>query len=361
MKRISVFVIALFAMIAFAASLGAQTQVGIVLPTKDEPRWIQDQTRFQDALGKANISAEILFSQGDPAKEKANVEALISKGIKVLVICPQDGAAGVSTVEMAKKAGITVIAYARMFPNTDAVDYYINHDSLSVGTAWGKFLIEKAAGRKGLPLYLYAGDLGDSNAFVFFEGAWKALQPKIADGTFRIVNSKQAVALQKKNNLTRDEQAKIIGEVTTKWNPSEAKNKASANLTVAKKADKGEVFVAAPNDPTARAISREFFKDKDVTKVWITGQDVEKSSVQMIIDGTQSMTVFKDVRDLISATMTTVQAVLAGKKPTTNAINNNGKKDIPMMQSDVIVITRDNIKKYLIESGYYNASDFEGL
>ncbi|NLE92425.1 MAG: substrate-binding domain-containing protein, partial [Chloroflexi bacterium] len=67
--------------------------VGIVLPTKDEPRWIQDETRFKDALTEQGYAVEILFSQGDPAKEKQNVETLISKGIKVLIICPHDGTA----------------------------------------------------------------------------------------------------------------------------------------------------------------------------------------------------------------------------------------------------------------------------
>ena len=67
--------------------------VGIVLPTKDEPRWIQDETRFKEALTAAGYDVEILFSQGDSAKEKANVESLITKGIKVLIICPQDGTA----------------------------------------------------------------------------------------------------------------------------------------------------------------------------------------------------------------------------------------------------------------------------
>ena len=65
--------------------------VGIVLPTKDEPRWIQDQARFQAAFKAAGYGVEILFSQGDSAREKANVEALVSKGVKILIICPQGG------------------------------------------------------------------------------------------------------------------------------------------------------------------------------------------------------------------------------------------------------------------------------
>ena len=68
-------------------------QVGIVLPTKDEPRWLQDQAQFEKILGDAGFTNQVLFSQGSSATEKTNVETLISQGIEVLIICAQDGAA----------------------------------------------------------------------------------------------------------------------------------------------------------------------------------------------------------------------------------------------------------------------------
>src|SRR5262245_26482498 len=80
--------------------------VGIVLPTKDEPRWIQDETRFKEALTAKGYDVEILFSQGDSAKEKANVESLITKGIKVLILTPQDGAAAAAAADAARAAGV---------------------------------------------------------------------------------------------------------------------------------------------------------------------------------------------------------------------------------------------------------------
>ena len=96
--------------------------VGIVLPTKDEPRWIQDETRFREALQQAGYQVEILFSQGSSAKEKENVEALISKGIKVLIICPHDGTAAAAAAEAARAAGVKVISYDRLIRETEAVD-----------------------------------------------------------------------------------------------------------------------------------------------------------------------------------------------------------------------------------------------
>src|SRR6266851_6165560 len=173
----------------------AVLNVGIVLPTKDEPRWIQDQTRFQDALTKAGYNVQILFSQGDSAKEKANVEALISQGIKVLIITPQDASAAAAAADEAHAAGIKVISYDRLILGTASVDYYVTFDSLQVGALQAQYLIDHVKA-KGQPLYLYAGAASDNNAFLFFEGAWEKLQPKIADGTFVIKNSDKAVGLQ---------------------------------------------------------------------------------------------------------------------------------------------------------------------
>ncbi|MEM5775003.1 MAG: sugar-binding protein, partial [Anaerolineaceae bacterium] len=334
--------------------------VGIVLPTKDEPRWVQDETRFRDALKAAGYDVEILFSQGSSAKEKENVEALITKGVKVLIICPQDGDAAAAAVEEARKAGIKVISYDRLITSTDAVDYYVTFDSVAVGAKQGQYLVDHASGT-GLPLYLYAGAASDNNAFLFFEGAWKALQPKIADGTFVIKNSSEAVALQDKATLTRDEMSKIIGQVTTNWDFNTAKNLAESNLTVATAADKGEVFILAPNDGTARAIADAFGADKDVTKYYVTGQDAEKASVQYIIDGKQSMTVFKDVRTLVKDAITMAVSLLKGETVATTGSYDNKKIQVPAKQSEVIAVDASNVKSALIDSGYYSASDFTGL
>ncbi len=227
---------------------------------------------------------EILFSQGDSAKEKQNVETLISKGVKVLIICPQDSTVAAASAEAARAAGVKVISYDRLITDTEAVDYYGTFDSVSVGAAQGQYLVDHAEGT-GNPLYLYAGAASDNNAFLFFEGAWNVLQPKIADGTFVIKNSAEAVALQDKATLTRDEMGKIIGQITTNWDFNAAKTLAESNLTAAAAADKGKVFILAPNDGTARAIADAFAADADVTEYFVTGQDAEVASVQYIIDG----------------------------------------------------------------------------
>ncbi|MDA8411638.1 MAG: sugar ABC transporter substrate-binding protein [Treponema sp.] len=359
MKRISLIVAALA---LGAAAFAQQVQVGVVLPTKDEPRWIQDQTRFQTALQNAGISSEVLFSQGSSATEKTNVESLITKGVKVLVLCPQDGSAAAAAADEARQAGVKVISYDRLIRDTAAVDYYVTFDSVQVGAAWGKYLLSKVpAGKKGNNLFIYTGASSDNNAFLFFQGAWQVLQPKIADGTFIVRNSSRAVALKNKANLTRDEQAGIIGQTTTNWNFSDAKNKAEANLTSTGKSDKGTVFICAPNDGTARAIADAFAADKDVTKYYITGQDAEIASIQYIIDGKQSMTVLKDVRTLVKDAIAAAEDFLYGKTPEQTTTYNNGAINVPAKPTAIVTVTKDNVQKEVIDSGYWPASDFTGL
>jgi putative multiple sugar transport system substrate-binding protein len=352
--------IILVPMVVGACGGGEKLSVGVVLPTKDEPRWIQDETRFNDAFTAAGYDVQILFSQGDSAVEKTNVESLISQDVKVIIICPQDGTAAAAAAALAREAGVKVISYDRLIRDTDAVDYYVTFDSISVGKAQAQYLVDKTTG-KGNPLYLYAGAASDNNAFLFFEGAWTVLQPKIADGTYVIKNSSEAVGLQAKATLTRDEMGKIIGQVTTDWKFDVAKNLAEANLTAAAAADKGNVFILAPNDGTARAIADVFGADKDVTAYVVTGQDAEIPSVQYIIDGKQSMTVLKDVRTLVKDAIAAATAYLTDATPEKTTTYNNGKIDVPAKPSVVITVDKTNVKAALIDSGYYKASDFTGL
>lgn len=358
MKRF--LLVGLFAALILAAALNFAVDVGIVLPTNVEPRWLQDEARFRELLKNTKYSVEILYSQGSPATERQNVEALISKGMKVLIICPHDAVAASASAELAKKNGVFVISYDRLIMNTDAVDYYVTFDSVEVGRQMGRFLVSKVkSGTKNNPLYLYAGALSDNNSFLFFQGAWEILQPEIAKGTFRIINSSEAEKVKNKKDLTRDEMARIIGQVTTNWDFNVAKKKAEDDLTKAKATDKGTVYILAPNDGTARAIADAFRADKAVKEYFITGQDAEKASVQYIIDGKQSMTVFKDTRVLARDAINLAQQLLEGKKPTTTASYDNGKKKVPAIQSEIVTVTKENVKKMLIESGYYKESDFK--
>ncbi|MCR4689697.1 MAG: sugar-binding protein [Saccharofermentans sp.] len=340
----------------------SELQVGIVLPTRDEPRWIQDEASFTSILGDAGFTSEVLFSQGSSATELTNVESLIEKGIDVLVICAQDATAAAQAVEVAHAAGVEVICYDRLITDTDAVDYYVTFNSFDVGVQQGQYLIDAYAGQTGVPLYLYSGATTDNNAFIFFAGAWSVLSDAVANGQFTIANcSAIDEYVGQTLDVTEDHEAlsNILGTITTNWDFNTAKSLAEANL-VANDADlKGDVAILAPNDGTARAIADAFSADSDISSFVVTGQDCETASLSYICSGLQSMTIWKNTAELASTTCDMVNSILSGNSPATTTTYNNGTIEVPSNETAVTVITIDNINEP-VDAGYVSASDIQG-
>lgn len=338
---------------------GGKIDIGIVLPTKDESRWLGDEAKFRAIIEERGYKAEIMYSQANSGVEKTNIESLIEKGIKVLVLCAFDATAAASAVEKAKAEGVTVISYDRLIMDTDAVDYYVTFDSVAVGRAMGQYLVDQAKG-KGNNLYLYSGALTDNNSFLFFQGQWEALQPKIADGTFIVRNSDKAASYANIKDLTREQMSEILSQIDTEWNMEKCKTLAEAHLTANSAEAKNVCYVLGPDDDTCRALSDTFSADADVKELIITGADGVAASIQYLIDGKQSMTVFKDPGILVKDTMNLVDTILSGKKPEVNASYNNNVIDVPSIQSDVVIVTRDNLKEVFFDTEYYDKSNYTG-
>ena len=362
MKKLISLLLVLAMVLGLCVGCGAKNEldIGIVLPTKDEDRWLADEATFKQMIEEKGIKAEIMYSQADPAIEKSNVEALIEKGIKVLMICPFDGAAAASTVEMAKAEGVQVISYDRLITGTDAVDYYVAFESLKIGEAMGQYLVDQAAayGGSGLNLYLYSGALTDNNSFTYFQGNWNALQPKIADGTFVVRNSEVAMKYKDIKDLSYDQLDEIMQSVDTEWTPSVAKSLAEANLTNASADQKALSFITAPDDNTARAIADAFMADADVAEFRICGADGVEGSVQYLIDGKQDMTVYCNPAMIAVAAMDLAQKLIAGEKVATAETINNEAIDIPVVRCDVQSITRDNLVEVWLDAGVYDAANY---
>lgn len=340
----------------------AGIQVGIVLPTRDEPRWTQDEASFTSILEKAGFSSRVLFSQGDPATELTNVESLILQGMKVLVICSQDAAAATAAVEKARKEGVKVICYDRLITDTENIDYYVTFNSFDVGVKQGQFLIDAYEGQKNVPLYLYAGATTDNNAYIFFSGAWSVLNKAVAEGQFVVTNCpgiEKYTGVPLDVDTDRDALSDILGIITTNWDFNIAKSAAEADLTAAPAAKKGDVAILAPNDGTARAIADAFSADDDITSYVITGQDCEAASLSYICSGLQSMTIWKNTASLAQTTCDMVSAILDGREPATTATYNNGVKDVPSAETPVTVITIENVNEP-VDAGYVSKDDITG-
>ena len=362
MKKLVSLLLALVMVLGLCVGCGAKNEldIGIVLPTKDEDRWLADEATFLKLIEEKGYKAEIMYSQADPAIEKSNVEALIEKGVKVLLICPFDGAAAASTVEMAKAEGVQVISYDRLIMGTDAVDYYVAFESAKIGEAMGQYLVDQAAayGGSGLNLYLYSGALTDNNSFTYFQGNWNALQPKIADGTFIVRNSEVAEKYKDIKDLSYDQLYEIMQSVDTEWTPSVAKSLAEANLTNAAPEEKALSFITAPDDNTARAVADAFMADADVKEFRICGADGVEGSVQYLIDGKQDMTVYCNPAMIAVAAMELAEKLIAGESVETAETINNEAIDIPVIRCDVQPVTRDNLVEVWLDAGVYDAANY---
>ena len=362
MKKLISLLLVLVMVLGLCVGCGAKDEldIGIVLPTKDEDRWLADEATFKQLIEEKGYKAEIMYSQADPAIEKSNVEALIEKGVKVLLICPFDGAAAASTVEMAKAEGVQVISYDRLIMGTDAVDYYVAFESAKIGEAMGQYLVDQAAayGGSGLNLYLYSGALTDNNSFTYFRGNWNALQPKIADGTFIVRNSEVAEKYKDIKDLSYDQLYEIMQSVDTEWTPSVAKSLAEANLTNAAAEEKALSFITAPDDNTARAVADAFMADADVQEFRICGADGVEGSVQYLIDGKQDMTVYCNPAMIAVSAMELAEKLIAGEKVESAETINNEAIDIPVIRCDVQPVTRDNLVEVWLDAGVYDAANY---
>jgi putative multiple sugar transport system substrate-binding protein len=322
--------------------------IGIILPTQNEERWTQDKERFLLAAADTDYNVEILFSEGDSAVEATNVDTLISKGVKVIIITAHDSKAAESAVQRAIDAGVKVIAYDRIV-DLPGVSFYVTFDSIVVGNEQGQFLIDNATGTDN-ELYLFSGGTWEGNAPLFFRGAWEVLQPKIADGTFKVMNIPAHTDFIDKAVLTTEEALVMMKQADTDWSP-EATATLAANHATTYPASGTKAFFIAPNDFTSRAIN-DAFTAAGVSEVIITGQDADILSVARVQEGTQSMTVLKDVRTLV-ANAFEVSTLLLNDQELPAATHFYGNSDVPAVPTPVVVVTPENVNKEIVESGYY--------
>lgn len=350
---LGLFLIALSVSIFTGCTKEETVEVGICLPSGEQNRWLQDKAQFEEMLDGVGFSSEVLFSQASSITEKENVKKLVDKGIKVLIICPEDSEAAADSIQYAKDNGVKVITYDRLITDSDGVDYFVTFNSTEVGALQAQYLIDNKPEGKGIPLYLYTGLPADNNAGIFFRGSWEVLQPYLADGTFVLANCPEAQNNIYNKELSQDVVDKIVMQEATDWSYEVANNRAKAEFANATKDQKGDILILAANDDTARGIADVVLQDPDVTSYKITGQDAGLASVVYIVNGKQGMSVFKNTNTLAKNACKVAMSILNGEEVETNAESNNGKLYVPTLETPVECITIDNYVEKLIDSGYY--------
>lgn len=342
LKRIaSVLLIAMMVMAMFAgcankaedsAAGGEEVKkikVGLSLPTQREERWVRDKEKME-AIAE-DMGVELLVKVADAKMEEqiTQVEALLTQGVDVLILAPHDAAAAASLVEKANKEGVPVISYDRLITGTDKLDVYLSFDNVKVGELQGKFITEQVDEGRYI---IMSGAPTDNNAKLFKQGAMKYIQPLVDEGKIEVI-AEQAV-----ENWIPENALKIV----------EAALAANDNKVDA---------ILAPNDGTAGAAIQALTAQGLAGQVPITGQDAEKSAAKRIMDGTQSMTIFKDTRDLGAEAISIAIKLANGESVSTNGAVDNGSFEVPSVLLEPKVVTKDNLKELLVEGGYITEED----
>ncbi|UAJ80209.1 sugar-binding protein [Leifsonia sp. ZF2019] len=333
--------------------------VGVAMPTKVSERWIADGNAVKSDLEKDGYKVDLEYANNDIPTQVQQVNTMITKGAKVLIIASIDGGSLTDQLDAAAKAGIKVISYDRLLTGDKNVDYYVSFDNYKVGVYQANSLLTglgvldkdgKPTGTKGpFNIEVFAGSPDDNNATFFYNGAMDTLKPYIADGTLVVGSGQTAfnqVAIQR-------------------WDPATAK--ARMQDLIAKSYSTGATVqgVLSPydglSDGILSALEGAGYGSGGKTIPVITGQDAEVASVKQIIAGTQYSTIYKDTRKLANEAASMANDLLTGKKPEVNDTKSydNKVKVVPSYLFQPVVVTKDNYKEILVDSGYYKESELQ--
>ena len=317
-----------------ASGFKAGSTIGVALPDKTSENWVLAGQLFTDAIVKAGFKADVQYAPAtNTAAEQANqVSAMITKGDRVVVIGAKDGKQLGPQTKAAAAAGTKVIAYDRLIQDTKDVDYYVAYDNEKVGELQGQALLDGMKARfpdaKTYNVELFSGSSDDANAPVFFNGAMKVLEPKIKDGTVKVVSG----------------QTDIKQTATAGWLAQNAQNRMDTLLAASYS---GTVLngVLSPNDTLGRAIITSIKAAGKATPIMpvVTGQDSEAASIPLIMSGEQYSTINKDTAKLVEHTLEMIKDLAAGKTPQTNSTDyNNGVKVVPTYLLPPELVTKAN-------------------
>ena len=330
------------------ASAQDKGSIGISMPTKSSARWISDGDSMVKVLKEKGYKTDLQYADDDIPNQLAQIENMVTKGVKVLVIAAIDGTTLSNALQKAADKGVKVIAYDRLIKGSKNVDYYATFDNFQVGVLQAQS-IEKALklkeGKGPFNIELFGGSPDDNNAFFFYDGAMSVLKPYIDSGKL-VVRSKQ-MGMDK------------VG--TLRWDGAVAQSRMD-NLLSAFYGNVRVDAVLSPYDGLSIGILSSlkgvgYGTPKQPIPI-VTGQDAEVPSVKSMLRGEQTSTVFKDTRELAKVTSNMIDAMLSGKRPETNDTKtyNNGVKIVPSYLLKPVSVDTSNWKEVLIGSGYYKES-----
>ncbi|MRT12362.1 D-xylose ABC transporter substrate-binding protein [Enterobacteriaceae bacterium RIT711] len=310
------------------SGIAKEVKIGMAIDDLRLERWQKDRDIFVKKAESLGAKVFVQSANGNEETQMSQIENMINRGVDVLVIIPYNGQVLSNVIAEAKREGIKVLAYDRMINNAD-IDYYISFDNEKVGELQAQSLVNKVPSGN---YFLMGGSPVDNNAKMFRAGQMKVLNPYIESGEIKVVGDQWADGWLPENAL------KIMENALTANN-----NKIDA--------------VVASNDATAGGAIQALSAQGLAGKVAISGQDADLAGVKRIIAGTQTMTVYKPITKLANTAAEIAVELGEGKQPASDAVLNNGIKDVPSRLLTPVEVDKANIDSTVVADGFHKKNE----
>ncbi|MDA3893587.1 MAG: substrate-binding domain-containing protein [Salinivirgaceae bacterium] len=294
-------------------------------------RWYNDAEYLTKSVSDLGGKLLLEYANGDAETQIKQIESLIDRGVKVLIIVASDAEALNNSVDICKNANIKVIAYDRLIKNCD-IDYYVSFDAEKVGELQAEYITKlKPKGN----YVLIAGPTKDNNAVNFLKGQKKVLKPFVNNNSIKILYE---------NNMNE-------------WDKMESFVETSSVIETGEQID----AVIASNDDLAAGAIMAFEGDDRFTETLITGQDATLEACQNLLSGKQTMTIYKSIKLLAKTTAKLALSLTDGSKiEGINSEIDNGAKKVPSILLEPVVVDKTNLKETVIKDGFHSNQDIYG-
>jgi D-xylose transport system substrate-binding protein len=306
-------------------------KVGLLMDTLQEERWQRDRDIFVERAKELGAEVLVESAERDDAKQLQQAESLLARDVQALVVVPHDAEAAGQIVEAAKKRSVPVISYDRLILKAD-VDLYMSYDNRWVGEQQAQYLRNRAPRGNYI---LLGGAPTDHNARLIREGQMAALEDAIKRGDIKIV----------------------ADPWTPDWRADAAMSLTEAAL---KKARNDVVAVLASNDVTAGGAIQALEKHGLAGKVLVSGQDANLDAVRRIVNGTQTMTVYKPLRPLARGAAASAVQMAKGEKVEGTSMVDNGTKQVQAVLLTPIAVHKGLVDQVLINDKFHTREQVYG-
>jgi len=306
----------------------ADIKVGVSFSQLAQERLLYEKELMEAYAKEKGFTLYVQGADGDEATQMSQCENLVANGIDVLVLHPVNGYTASEIAKMAHEADVKVLIYDTLVLDCD-LDFYVSFDLVECGRAYAQYCVDQVPSGNYLVLN---GDATWYATAAQKQGIYEVLQPYIDDGSINVIADYNCEGFNTDVAMGYTESA-----LTANQNDIDA-------------------IVCIYDGMSQGAIAA--LEDQGMAgTVPITGQDAELAACQRIVEGTQSMTVYKPVSKLAKLAMDAALSLAQGQMPESNGTTNNGYGDIPSYFPDFHIVTKENMYDTVIADGFHTEEE----